>query len=138
MARKTKDLVIADGRDKGKTFVITEMSVIDADNWANRALLAMLRGGVDVGNLDFSNVNTSGGMLELARVVIAGLGNMQEQIATDLLNELLDCARIVPSGGTPRDILLDPDIESIKTLWQIRKEALMIHIDFLTDGSSQA
>ncbi len=45
MARKTKDLVIADGRDKGKTFVITEMSVIDADNWANRALLAMLRGG---------------------------------------------------------------------------------------------
>ena len=138
MARKTKDLVIADGRDKGKTFVITEMSVIDADNWANRALLAMLRGGVDVGNLDFSNVNTSGGMLELARVVIAGLGNMQEQIATDLLNELLDCARIVPSGGIPRDILLDSDIESIKTLWQIRKEALMIHIDFLTDGSSQA
>ena len=138
MARKTKDLVIADGRDKGKTFVITEMSVIDADNWANRALLAMLRGGVDVGNLDFSNVNTSGGMLELARVVIAGLGNMQEQIATDLLNELLDCARIVPSGGTARDILLDSDIESIKTLWQIRKEALMIHIDFLTDGSSQA
>jgi len=63
---------------------------------------------------------------------------MQEQIATDLLNELLDCARIVPSGGTPRDILLDSDIESIKTLWQIRKEALMIHIDFLTDGSSQA
>ena len=77
-------------------------------------------------------------MLELARVVIVGLGNMQEQIATDLLNELLDCARIVPSGGTPRDILLDSDIESIKTLWQIRKEALMIHIDFLTDGSSQA
>ena len=138
MARKTKDLVIADGRDKGKTFVITEMSVIDADNWANRALLAMLRGGVDVGNLNFSNINTSGGMLELARVVIAGLGIMQEQIATDLLNELLDCARIVPSGGTPRDIHLDSDIESIKTLWQIRKEALMIHIDFLTDGSSQA
>ena len=138
MARKKKDLVIADGRDKGKTFVITEMSVIDADNWANRALLAMIRGGVDVGNLDFSNINTSGGMLELARVVIAGLGNMQEKIATDLLNELLDCARIVPSGGTPRDILLDSDIESIKTLWQIRKEALMIHIDFLTDGSSQA
>ena len=137
MARKTKDLVIADGRDKGKTFVITEMSVIDADNWAHRALLAMFRGGVDVGNLDFSNINTSGGMLELARVVIAGLGNMQESIATDLLNELLDCAKIVPSGRTPRDILLDSDIESIKTLWQIRKEALMIHIDFLTDDSSQ-
>ena len=137
MARKTKDLVIADGRDKEKTFVITEMSVIDADNWANRALLAMLRGGVDVGNLNFSNINTSGGMLELARVVIAGLGNMQESIATDLLNELLDCAKIVPSGGTSRDILLDSDIESIKTLWQIRKEALMIHIDFLTDDSSQ-
>ena len=138
MARKTKDLVIADGRDKGKTFVITEMSVIDADNWANRALLAMLRCGVDVVYLDFLYVYSSVGLRERDRGESAGLGNMQEQIATDLLNELLDCARIVPSGGTPRDILLDSDIESIKTLWQIRKEALMIHIDFLTDGSSQA
>ena len=132
MARKTKDLVIADGRDKGKTFLITEMSVIDADSWANRALLAMLRGGVDVGNVNFADVNTAGGMLELAKVAIAGLGNMQEQIATDLLNELLGCAKIVPSGGSPRDILLDSDIESIKTLWQIRKEAIMIHIDFFS------
>lgn len=137
MARKVKDLTIDKGRDEGKTFRITEMSVIDADNWANRALLAMLRGGVDVGNIDFNTVDTAGGMLELAKVAIAGLGNMQEQIATDLLNELLGCAKIVPSGGTPRDILIESDIEDIATLWKIRKEALMIHIDFLTAGSSQ-
>lgn len=137
MARKTKDLVIASGRDKGKTFVITEMSVIDADRWANRALLAMMRGGVDVGNVDFSNVDSAGGMLELVKVAITGLGNMEEVIAVDLLNELLDCAKFVPSSGTPREIIIESDIESMATLWSIRKEALMIHIDFLTVDSSQ-
>ena len=48
MARKTKTLVIESGRDQGKSFLITEMPVTRADKWANTALLAMLRGGVDI------------------------------------------------------------------------------------------
>ena len=151
MARKTKDLVIADGRDKGKTFVITEMSVIDADNWANRALLAMLRGGVDVGNVNFGliadtigvgdapKIDPMGGMLELARITIAGLGNVTETVGQDLLDQLInDCAQVISSGGVVRQMLsIDDEIEDLKTLWMLRKESFLLHIDFLADGSSQ-
>ena len=49
MARKTKTVVIESGRDNGKIFLVTEMPVTKADKWANTALLAMMRGGVDVG-----------------------------------------------------------------------------------------
>ena len=32
---------------------------------------------------------------------------------------------------------IDEEIEDIKTLWMLRKEAFLLHIDFLADGSSQ-
>lgn len=53
------------------------------------------------------------------------------------MNELLTCIQIIPSGGVAREILLDDgDIEEITTLFILRKEALLLHLDFLTAGSS--
>ena len=153
MARKTKTLVIESGRDQGKSFLITEMPVTRADKWANTALLAMLRGGVDVGNVNFGliadtlqkkegdapEIDSMGGMLEIARVSIAGLGNVTEQVGQDLLEQLInDCVQVISSGGVVRSMLsIDEEIEDIKTLWMLRKEAFLLHIDFLADGSSQ-
>lgn len=148
MARKTKTVTIESGRDQGKSFLITEMPVTKADKWANTALLAMMRGGVDVGNVDFGSVRDSitgqsidptGGMLELARISIAGLGNVTEQVGQDLLDQLInDCIKVVSSSGVARELLsIDEEIEDLKTLWVLRKEAFLLHIDFLADGSSQ-
>ena len=153
MARKTKTLVIDSGRDEGKSFLITEMPVTRADKWANTALLAMLRGGVDIGGVDFGliadtlqkkegdapKIDPMGGMLEIARVSIAGLGNVTEQVGQDLLEQLInDCVQVISSGGVVRPMLsIDEEIEDIKTLWMLRKEAFLLHIDFLADGSSQ-
>ena len=153
MARKTKTLVIESGRDQGKSFLITEMPVTRADKWANTALLAMLRGGVDVGNVNFAliadtiqkkegdapKIDPMGGMLELARITIAGLGNVTETVGQELLDQLIDdCAQVISSGGVVRQMLsIDDEIEDLKTLWMLRKEALLIHIDFLADGSSR-
>ena len=151
MARKTKTLVIESGRDKGKSFLITEMPVTRADKWANTALLAMLRGGVDVGNVNFGliadtigvgdapKIDPMGGMLELARITIAGLGNVTETVGQELLDQLInDCAQVISSGGVVRQMLsIDDEIEDLKTLWMLRKESLLLHIDFLADGSSQ-
>ena len=151
MARKTKVVTIDSGRDKGKSFLITEMPVTAADKWANTALLAMLRGGVDVGGVNFPlimdtlqtgdapKIDPMGGMLELARVSIAGLGNVTEQIGQDLLDQLIhSCVQVVPSGGAAREMLsIDDEIEDLKTLWVLRKESFVLHIDFLADGSSQ-
>ena len=151
MARKTKTLVIESGRDEGKSFLITEMPVTRADKWANTALLAMLRGGVDVGGVNFGliadtmgvgdapKIDPMGGMLEIARVSIAGLGNVTEQVGQDLLEQLInDCVQVISSGGVVRPMLsIDEEIEDIKTLWMLRKEAFLLHIDFLADGRSQ-
>lgn len=151
MARKEKDLLIESGRDKGKTFRITEMPVTRADKWANTALLAMLRGGVDVGGVNFGliadtigvgdapKIDPMGGMLELARITIAGLGNVTETVGQELLDQLInDCAQVISSGGVVRQMLsVDDEIEDLKTLWMLRKESFLLHIDFLADGSSQ-
>ena len=153
MARKTKTLVIESGRDQGKSFLITEMPVTRADKWANTALLAMLRGGVDVGSVNFGliadtlqkkegdapEIDSMGGMLELARITIAGLGNVTETVGQELLDQLInDCAQVISSGGVVRQMLsIDDEIEDLKTLWMLRKESFLLHIDFLADGSSQ-
>lgn len=151
MARKTKTVVIESGRDNGKSFLVTEMPVTKADKWANTALLAMMRGGVDVGGVNFDlisntimtsdapKIDVSGGMLELARISIAGLGNVTEAVGQSLLDQLIeDCVQVVPTGGAARPMLsIDDEIEDLKTLWTLRKEAFILHIDFLADGSSQ-
>lgn len=148
MARKTKTVTIESGRDQGKSFLITEMPVTKADKWANTALLAMMRGGVDVGNVNFGSIrgaitgesiDPTGGMLELAKVSIAGLGNVTEEVGQELLDQLInDCIQVIPSGGSARAMLsIDDEIEDLKTLWTLRKEAFLLHIDFLAEGSSQ-
>lgn len=161
MARKVEVVTISSkGRDSGKSFQIKEMAVNRADKWANTALLAMLRGGVDVGNIDFNlvmntlsksdapKVDPMGGMLELARISIAGLGNVTDTVGQELLDQLVnECVKIIPNGGSARSLIMpnpdDPDdetegdIEEISTLWELRKASFMLHIGFLAEGSSQ-
>lgn len=131
MARKTKDITIESGRDAGKTFRITEMPILQADKWAQRALFAIARAGVDT-----SSINMSGGMLEMARLALDVVGKIDPEVGGDLLDELLSCVQIIPTGGVPRSLVMDSDIEDIKTLFVLRKEVLALHIDFLKSGNS--
>lgn len=131
MARKEKTYTVESGRDTGKTFLIKEMSVLQADRWAQRALFALAKSGVDA-----SSVDLSGGMLEMAKFAFQAIGGIDPDVGTELLDELLSCVQIIPSGGIPRSLVIDSDIEDVKTLMLLRKEALMIHIDFLEQGSS--
>ncbi len=131
MARKTKDITIESGRDAGKTFRITEMPILQADKWAQRALFAIARAGVDT-----SSINMNGGMLEMARLALDVVGKIDPEVGGDLLDELLSCVQIIPTGGVPRSLVMDSDIEDIKTLFVLRKEVLALHIDFLKSGNS--
>lgn len=128
---KTKEVVIETGRDADKRFLVTEMPLLKADKWAQRALFALASGGVDAGTLDLS-----GGMLEMAKFAFAAIGNIDPQVGGDLLDELLECVQIIPSGGNPRDFDVETEIQDLKTLYLLRKEALFLHIDFLTQGNS--
>ncbi|SPX93781.1 Uncharacterised protein [Morganella morganii] len=129
MALNGKTITIEKGRDAGKMFVVTEMPVTKADNWAMRAMFALANAGIDIGD-----VSPSMGMMGIGQVAIKALANIRAEVGIPLLNELLDCAQIVPSGGNARQIEVDTDIQDITTLLLLRKEALLIHIGFLMQG----
>ena len=127
MALKTKQITIEHGRDKGRVFLITEMSAAHADNWAMRALIALANGGVDLGGL-----SPQQGMMGMAGVALDALGRLKADDAIPLLNELLDCVQIIPEGGKPRPLNMDfNDVEDFTTLWRLRKEVFALHTDFL-------
>ena len=127
MALKTKQITIEHGRDKGRVFLITEMSAAHADNWAMRALIALANGGVDLGDL-----SPQQGMMGMVRVALDALGRLKADDAIPLLNELLDCVQIIPEGGQPRPLNMDyNDVEDFTTLWRLRKEVFALHTDFL-------
>lgn len=127
MALKTKQITIEHGRDKGRVFLITEMSAAHADNWAMRALIALANGGVDLGGL-----SPQQGMMGMVGVALDALGRLKADDAIPLLNELLDCVQIIPEGGQPRPLNMDfNDVEDFTTLWRLRKEVFALHTDFL-------
>ena len=48
MRKKNAVTITTDGRDKGKTFLVTEHDVFDAEDWAINALRLAQRSGVDI------------------------------------------------------------------------------------------
>ncbi|WP_336193322.1 hypothetical protein [Providencia stuartii] len=129
MSLKSKPITIEKGRDAGMTYLITEMPIAKADNWAMRALFAIANGGVDL-----EDVNPNMGMLGMANVAIKALAGIDPKVGIPLLDELLECVQVVPSGGNARALLLDSDVKDLTTMFTLRKEALAIHLDFLVQG----
>lgn len=137
--RKTKTVVIErDGRDKGKTFLITELSAMAAEKWAARALLALGRAGVEIPD-DMAGVGA-------AAIISAGLGafrQMNFEDAEPLLDEMMACVQIVPDpsrkdAATQQPIarpMIDGDVEEVPTLAQLRAEVIEVHTGFsVTDA----
>ena len=48
MARKEASFTAESGRDKGKQFLITEMSASQAENWAIKVILAIGNAGIEI------------------------------------------------------------------------------------------
>jgi hypothetical protein len=132
--RKTETVVIErEGRDKGKTFLITEMPAMQAEKWAARALLALGRAGVEIPD------DAMG--LGAAAIISAGLGAFRQMNFVDaepLLDEMMSCVQIVPDP-TKKDAttqapivraLIDGDIEEVATLAQLRSEVIEVHTGF--------
>ena len=136
MARHTKTVTITnEGRDYGKSFVITEMSAYQAEKWAYRTLLALSRGGFELPPGIFE-----AGMAGLASIIpyllVIGFRSLHgarwEEIEA-LLDEMMDCVQFKPDNPTlmPQSLRKDTtsQIEEIRTRVELRKEVLMLHVD---------
>ncbi|MVW80175.1 hypothetical protein [Bordetella sp. 02P26C-1] len=127
MARKEQTITItAEGRDKGKTFVITELSAYDAEDWAGRALFTLMNSGVEI-----PDSIASAGLAGVAAVGLKTLAKVPYEAAKPLLDRMMDCIEIQPSPKVRRALVPD-DIEEVATLLTLRKAVLSLHLDFFT------
>ena len=146
MTRRVKTYVVPSddprNRDKTKTFVITEMSAFDGEDWAIRALRLAQKSGVNVpGGLN-------AGMQGVAAVGILALLEGSDDIdeVRELLREMMACVKIMTDQKTmftrplvERDKDDDNnDIQEISTRVILRREWLNLHLDFtLADALSE-
>ena len=132
MARIVKTITIAaEGRDKGKTFILTEMPPRVGHKWATRALFAMLNSGADIPD----NVMSSG-MAGIAMMGGRALTLIPAEAAEPLLEQLLDGIRInyEPTKSHMERDINDSDIEEIATLFLLQKEVFLMHTEPFTKG----
>lgn len=135
MARKTKTLVIpgvrteaVGERDNGKTFLLTEMDADAADDWATRALFALMNAGAEL-----PDGVTSAGMAGIAVAGLQAIQKLPHAAAKPLLAELLTCVKYQHSPSVPLQPIFERDmcqIEEMKTFWTLRMSVLELHTGF--------
>lgn len=131
MARKEATFVADFGRDKGKTFHITEMSASQAENWAIKVILAVGNAGIEIPD-DLASQGMSG----LMAVGYMNLLKIPFESAKPLLDEMMGCVQIIPSPTIKRPLIED-DIEEVQTRLMLRKAIWNLHMDFFL-GENQS
>lgn len=126
--RRTATITIdAEGRDKGKVYLLTEMSASQGERWAMRAFLALAKSGFEVPP-DIA----SAGLAGIAIMGIRIFGGMSFEDAELLANEMFQCISVMPDPARPEVTrgLVESDIEEIATRLRLRKEVFALHVDF--------
>jgi hypothetical protein len=127
MSRKVKTFTVsADGRDKGKVFILTEMSATHAERWAVRAFLGLAKHGIDI-----PEGMQRLGMVGIATYGIGLLGQLPYEDAVVLMDDMFTCVKYQP-GADPNVVreLVEDDIEEVATRMELRKEVFSLHVDF--------
>ena len=130
MARKVETVTIdREGRDKGKSYVLTEMSAMRAEKWALRMLNAAARNGLAI-----PDEVAAGGMQSVAAMVavngMQALAGIAWADMEPLLDEMMSCVQFKTSANIVRDVSEDAsDIEEIFTRVQLRGAVLRLHVD---------
>ncbi len=136
--RKSKTITItSEGRDKGKTFVITEMSAPQAEEWAMKALEAVSqRSEIPVGL-------ANAGMLGVFILGLKPVLSAPFDMVKPLLDEMFDtCLSIQPGPDTgilrgagtpiikPVGPLVPEDTEEVATRVFLRDQIFELHTGF--------
>lgn len=128
--RRTQVVTIEqEGRDKGKKFLITEMSADAGERWATKCLLALTNSGailpVAAEDMNFATLASSG---------IQALGQLKFEVAKPLLDEMMGCVQYVPPReDIPKQPLYSGElcqVEEIKTFFTLRMAIASLHFGF--------
>lgn len=130
---KEKILIIeAEGRDKGKAFQLKEVSAMQAEKWAYRAIQGAMKAGMDVP----PNIAKQGAAAVMYFGVQA-LACMPWSDAEPLLDEMMGCVKIIRDRKHPEMSfpMIETDIEEVATLFQLRQEVFNLHANFSAPGA---
>lgn len=130
--RRTIDITIPPdgGRDKGKTFRITEMDADRAEEWAMRTIMALTKAGVDI-------PDGTTGMAGIATVAFKAMGVLNFAEVKVLLDEMFQCIICVPDPkhlDRTRALVVD-DTEEVQTRLRLRAEVFNLHTGFSVAGA---
>ena len=127
--RKTAQYKVTDkGRDEGKTFLLTEMTARQGEEWAMKVLLALMASNVNLPE-GFENL----GMAALAEMGLKALTGLKWEVLEPLLAEMMNNIEIIPDP-TKTHVhrpLIEDDIEEILTRLNLRAEVWNLNMGFL-------
>lgn len=132
MARKEIPFIVeAEGRDKGKEFIITEMSAWDADSLAQDIFRAM-------GDAEFSSIPPdviSMGCAGLATVGLSVISASSPEVARALRDRLMSTVDIVITTDKTRNqrkVNGSLDFEEVATIRSVLDKVFQVNFNFLT------
>lgn len=135
--RESRVITVADeGRDKGKVFVVKEMSAWAIEKWSYRLLLALARAGVDIKTIE--GTGTAG----LAMAGILAMPQLDFRDAEPLLDEMSEYFYARPDPARPeteRPIFRTAngegdDVQEMTTLLTLRTAFMEMHTRFFVKG----
>lgn len=125
MSRVSKPVtIVADNRDNGKVFLITEKPASASEKWAIRASAAVAKAGFDM--------PADASWPALVALGFQAFLSAPWADVEPLLDELFDCVERVPDPTKPQVTrpLVESDIEEISTRVKLRDEVFNLHSGF--------
>ena len=132
MARKEIPFIVeTEGRDKGKEFLITEMSAWDADSLAQDIFRAM-------GDSNYSSIPRdviAMGCAGLATVGLSVISASSPEVARQLRDRLMSTVDIIITNDGQRQqrkVNGSLDFEEVSTIRSLLDKVFQVNFDFLT------
>ncbi|WP_163199213.1 hypothetical protein [Citrobacter freundii] len=132
MARKEIPFIVeTEGRDKGKEFLITEMSAWDADTLAQDIFRAM-------GDSNYSSIPAdviAMGCAGLATVGLSVISASSPEVARQLRDRLISTVDIIITSEGQRQqrkVNGSLDFEEVSTIRSLLDKVFQVNFDFLT------
>ncbi|EDT7186603.1 hypothetical protein AHX77_002881 [Salmonella enterica subsp. enterica] len=132
MARKEIPFIVEEeGRDKGKEFLITEMSAWDADTLAQDIFRAM-------GDSNYSSIPAdviAMGCAGLATVGLSVISASSPEVARQLRDRLMSTVDIIITNDGQRQqrkVNGSLDFEEVSTIRSLLDKVFQVNFDFLT------
>lgn len=132
MARKEIPFIVEEeGRDKGKEFLITEMSAWDADSLAQDIFRAM-------GDSNYSSIPAdviAMGCAGLATVGLSVISASSSEVARQLRDRLMSTVDIIITNDGQRQqrkVNGSLDFEEVSTIRSLLDKVFQVNFDFLT------